>query len=161
MRKAFSLVELLAVLVIFPVVALALDRMFKAVVIDIPRSSHVVEENTTVLDALDRIRSDIDRAKGLPRTFGDYTAGDDLLLIELPDTTICYQLKDAKIIRHNPGGEPTSSTWVAPNADIEWKVWKKDNVGYAVEIATHIKHKAGKRQTERMAGAHLFFVGAL
>ncbi|MHC4741180.1 MAG: PulJ/GspJ family protein [Planctomycetota bacterium] len=161
MRKAFSLVELLAVIAIFPVVALSLDRMFKAVVIDIPKSSYVVEENTTVLDILDHIRSDIDRAKGLPRTFGDYTAGDDVLLIKLPDTTICYQLKDEKVIRHNLGKEPTSSAWVAPNADIKWKVWEKDNVGYAVEIATHIEHKRARKQTERMAGAHLYFVGAL
>lgn len=161
MRKAFSLVELLAVIVMFPVAALALDRMFRAAVIDIPRSSYVVEENTTVLDVLDHIRSDIDRAKGLARTFGDYTAGDEVLLIELADATICYQLEDGKIIRHNLGEEASSSAWDAPNADIRWKVWEKESVGYAVEITTHIKHKAGRRQTERMAGAHLYFVGAL
>lgn len=161
MRKAFTLVELLAVIAIFPVVALVLDRMFRNVVIDIPRSSYVVEENTTVLDALDHIRSDIDRARGLPRTFGDYKGGDDILLIELADATICYELKGGKIIRHNLAEEPTSSAWVAPNAAIKWKVREKDNVRYAVEITTHIKHERARKNTERMAGAHLYFVGAL
>ena len=161
MRKAFTIVELLTVIAIFPVVALALDRMFKAVVVDIPRSSHIVEENTTVLDMLDQIRSDMDRAIALPDSSGDYTAGDSVLLIELPDTTICYELKGERIIRHNLGKDPTSSAWTAPNAHIKWKVRQKDNVGYAVEITTHIKHKTARKQTERMAGSHLYFVGAL
>ena len=161
MRKAYSLIELLAVIAIFPVAALAIDRMFKTVIVDIPRSFHIVEENTTVLDVLDHINRDIDRATGLPNSSGDYTAGDGVLLIELPDTTICYELKDKNILRHNLGKDTTSSTWKAPNARVKWKVWQKDNVGYAVEITTHIEHKPARRQTKRMAGSHLYFVGAL
>jgi prepilin-type N-terminal cleavage/methylation domain-containing protein len=160
MRKAYSLIEMMAVIAILPVAMLALDRMFATIIVDIPRSSHIVEENTTVLDVLDHILSDIDRATGLPNSSGGYTAGDSVLLIELPDTTICYELKDERIIRHNLGKDPTSSAWTAPNANIKWKVRQKNNVGYAVEITTHIKHKPARKQTERMAGSHLYFVGA-
>jgi len=161
MRKAYTLVEMMAVFAVFPVALLALDRMFKTVIVDIPRSSHIVEENTTVLDALDHIRSDIDRATALPNSSADYTAGDNILLIELSDTTILYEINDQKIIRRNLGKDPTSSTWNAPNAHIKWKLWQKDNVAYAVEITTHIQHKHARKLTERMAASHLFFVGAL
>jgi len=155
------MVEMLGVIAIFPIVALALDSMFRAVVIDIPRSSHVVEENTSVLDALDHIRSDIERAKSLPDTSGDYTAGDNVLLIELPDATICYELTDEGIVRRRLGENGTSSLWTAPNANIEWNVRRKDGVGYAVEMRTCIEHTRAERQTRKMAGTHLYFVGGL
>lgn len=162
MRKAFSLLEMLAVIVIFPVAALALSQLFNTVVLEIPRASRVVRENTTVLDVLDHISGDIDRAKGLPNSSGPYTAGETVLLIELPETMICYEITEDKVVRRDLGEDPqTSSVWTTPNADVKWTVWRKENVGYAVEIMTHVEHKWKTKQQKKMAGSHLYFVGAL
>ena len=166
MRKAFSILELLAVIVVFPVAALALSQLFNTVILEIPRASRVVRENTTVLDVLEHISGDIDQAKGLPRSCGEYTAGDSMLLIELPETMICYEITKDRILRHNLGEDPqsqnaTSSAWTTPNANVKWKVWRKDKVGYAVEIITHVEHKWKTKQQQKMAGSHLYFVGAL
>ncbi len=164
MRKAYSLLEMLAVMVIFPVAALAISQLFNTVVLEIPRASRVVRENTTVLDVIEHISRDIDRAKSLPNSSGKYTAGDTILLIQLPDTMICYEITEDKILRRDLGEDPqsrTSSAWTTPNADLKWKAWRKDNVAYAVEIITHIEHKWKTKQQKKMAGAHLYFVGAL
>lgn len=163
-RKGYSLLEMLAVMLILPVVLLAIDQMFKNVMVDIPRASRVIKENTTVLDILEHISRDIDRAKDLPPSSGAYTAGETVLLIELVDTTICYEMTQGKILRRDLVADPqhgTSSTWTTPNADVKWKVWRKDNVGYAVEIITNIEHKRPKKLQKKMAGSHLYFVGAL
>jgi len=164
MRKAFSLLEMLAMIVIFPVAALAMSQLFNTVVLEIPRASRVVRENTTVLDVLEHISRDIDRADGLPDSSEEYRAGDSILLIELPDTMICYEITEDKILRRDLGKDPqsrTSSTWTTPNANVKWKVWRKDNVGYALEIITHVEHKWKTKQQKKMAGSHLYFVGAL
>jgi len=166
MRKAFSLLEMLAVMVILPVATLALSQLFNTVILEIPRASRVVRENTTVLAVLEHISRDIDRAKGLPRSSGEYRAGDSILLIELPDTMICYEITEDKILKRDLGTDPqsqsrTSSAWTTPNADVKWRIWRKDNVGYAVEIITHVEHKWKTKQQKKMAGSHLYFVGAL
>jgi len=138
------------------------SQLFNTVVLEIPRASRVVRENTTVLDVIEHISRDIDRAKGLPRASGDYTAGDTILLIQLPDTMICYEITEDKILRRDLGEDPqTSSAWTTPNANVKWRVWRKDNVAYAVEIITHVVHKWKTKQQKKMAGSHLYFVGAL
>lgn len=118
---------------------------------------------------LEQMQKDIDKAKGLPESFGEYTSGDKLLLIELAEGMICYQLKDEKAltVRRSPlvsrvtGDESRITVWSVPNAKVEWHVWRKDRDGYAVEVKTHIEHKIrGEHWEKKMANSHLYFVGA-
>ncbi|MFH1884078.1 MAG: prepilin-type N-terminal cleavage/methylation domain-containing protein [Planctomycetota bacterium] len=99
MRKGFTLVEVLIVIVVLPFMMLVLNDLFRTLIKDIPRSYRVVQENTSLLSMLEQMQKDIDKAKGLPESFGEYTTGDKLLLIELAEGMICYQLKDEKVLR--------------------------------------------------------------
>ena len=121
MRKGFNLVEMLVVMIILPFAALALDRLFYAFLTDIPRSSRVVQENTTLLNMLSQMRKDIDKATALPVAFAGYSSGDELLLIEQPDSVICYQLSKEQVLRYvlkdaqDAAGKETR-VWSVPNA---------------------------------------------
>jgi prepilin-type N-terminal cleavage/methylation domain-containing protein len=182
MRKGFTLIEVLVVVIVLPFMMLVLNDLFRTLITDVPRSYRVVQENTSLLSMLDHIQKDIDKAKGLPESFGGYTAGDKLLLIELPEGMICYQLKDEKVLRHMltdnqqsaPGGLE-QTVWSVPHAKVEWQVWRNDGDGPpaagfdwnpallgAVEVKTHIEHKIrGEHWEKKMANSHLYFVGAL
>jgi len=135
MRKGYTFTEIMAVLFFFPVAALVLDGLFRTLVHDIPRSSRVVQENTSLLNALEHIQE-----------------------------LICYELKDGKILRHKLAKDrsdtQTPTVWSVPNAEIRWRLWKKDGLGYAVEVHTHIKYKLRERFQEKMANSHLYFLGA-
>ncbi len=181
MRKGFTLVELLVVVFVLPFMMLVLDDLFRTLIKDIPRSYQVVQENASLLSMLEHMQKDIDRAKGLPESFGEYTTGDKLLLIELAEGMICYQLKDEKARQRRvlnrtqrcwvrrkltdnqqsaPGGLE-QTVWSVPHAKVEWQVWRKDGHGYAVEVKTHIEHKIrGEHWEKKMANSHLYFVGA-
>ena len=164
MRRGYTLVELLVAMVLFSIVSIVLSRLFTTIINDIPRSYRIVQENTSVLDMLEQMHEDIDTAKGLPESFAEYTTDEDLLLIELPDGIVCYQLKDGKIIRHRLSAvqenyEKDAEAWPVPNAKIEWQVRRNDRGG-SVEIKTCIEHDFGGRSEEKMANSHLFFVGA-
>jgi len=164
MRKGFNLVEILVVIVIIPVAAFTLDRFFNTVLLDFPRSSAVMQENKIVLSMLRQMQKDIDGAKGLPESFAGHTAGDKLLLIERPDSIICYQLKDGQVLRRrltgtqNGGGED-ARVWSAPNAEVKWHVWQKNGKGYAVQVQTHVKQKLRAKWQKKMANSHLYFAG--
>jgi len=164
MRKAFTLVELLIVIITLPFVAIVLDRLFLALLIDIPRSSQLVQENTTLLNMLQQMQQDIDRAKQLPSSFAGQTASDKLFLIELLDGVICYQLENGFVLRRqltdNQRLEGQYATvWSLPNTVIQWQLWRENDKGYAVEIKTYIKHKLRKKWQKKMPNSYLYFTG--
>jgi len=160
-RKGFSLVEILVVMVIIPFAAFALDRLLVALLTDIPRASAVVQVNTTLLDMLKQMRQDIDKATGLPESFAGHTAGGELLLIEQPEGVICYQLKKGQVLRYKSMDTQDARVWSVPNAEVQWQVWRKNAKGYALEVQTHVKQKLRAKWQKKMANSHLYFVGLL
>ncbi len=168
MRKGFTLVEMLVVIIVLPFVILVLDGLFSTLIRDIPRSYRVMQENTSLLSMLEQMQQDIDKAKGLPESFDEYTTSNKLLLIELAEGMICYQLKDdkARTVRRSSlasrvtGDESRITVWSMPHAKVEWQVWRKDGGGYAVEVKTHIEHKIQGHWQKKMVNSHLYFVGA-
>ena len=165
MRRGFSLVELLVVMVVLSFVSVVLAGLFTTIISDIPRSYRVIQANTSLLSTLEQMHDDIDAAKRLPESFAGHTTNDELLLIELTDAMICYQLKDGEVRRRKltnaqQGGSEDTTVWLVPHAKVEWQVWKKDKGGYAVEVKTHIEHKIRGHLEKKMANSHLYFVGA-
>ncbi|MDH4239232.1 MAG: type II secretion system GspH family protein [Phycisphaerae bacterium] len=165
MRRGYSLAELLVAMAIFSIVSIVVSKLFTTIISDIPRSYRIVQENTSVLNMLEQMHEDVDLAKGLPKSFAEYTTDKDLLLIELPNGIVGYQLKDGKVLRRSlPTAqehyEEDTKVWSVPNAIIEWQVRRNNSSGYAVEVQTHIEHNVRGRSEEKMAGSHLYFVGA-
>lgn len=166
MRRGFSLVELLVVVMVLPVAALVLDRFFTTLMRDIPRSTRVIQENTTLLNMLDQMRADVGRARQLPESYAGRTSNDRMLLIETADGVICYRLDEGQARRYeladtqqHDGGD--ARVWSLPNSEILWRVWRKGGSGHAVEVKTHIKQKLRKKSQKKMVNSHLYFVGAL
>ncbi|UCG55775.1 MAG: prepilin-type N-terminal cleavage/methylation domain-containing protein [Phycisphaerales bacterium] len=165
MRKGFTLVELLVVVLVLPAAALVLDRFFTTLMRDIPRSTRVIQENTTLLNMLNQMCADVGQAKRLPESYGGRASNDRMLLIETTDGVICYRLDEGRARRYKvtdaqgqDGDE--ARVWSLPNSEIVWQVWKKAGAGYAVEVKTHIKQKLRKGLQKKMINSHLYFVGA-
>jgi len=166
MRKGFTLVELLVVVVVLPFVFLLFDGLFKTIAGEIPMSVRLIQENTSLLSMLGQIQQDIDEAKGLPKSFADQTANDQLLLIELAEGVICYQLKDGEVVRHKLTDTPQGKAeeprvWPIPHASVKWKVWERNGRGYAVETNTHLEYGRRGQWKQKMARSYLYFAGAL
>ncbi|MCX5637507.1 MAG: prepilin-type N-terminal cleavage/methylation domain-containing protein [Planctomycetota bacterium] len=164
MRNGFTLVEMLAVIIVVTFAFFAFNVIFKDAVVDVPRSTRVVDENTTLLSMMSRMQRDIDSAKGLPEPSAGQVASDKLLLLEMADGTICYQLEDDGVIRRKLMNAELDvadqdRTWLLPNSKIEWRIWRKDGIGYAVEVKTHIRYKLREKMEKKMANSHLYFAG--
>lgn len=167
MRKGFSIVEALVVLAVISIISIPLARLSTTTLRDIPRSYRMIQANTSMLSALKKMHKDISAAKDLPESFGQYTTNNEVLLIELADGMICYQLKDGemlkrKLIRRRRTGDDQEETtsWPVPYAKMEWQVRQKNNNGYAVEITAYMEKKSGDRLEKKMANSYLYFVGA-
>jgi prepilin-type N-terminal cleavage/methylation domain-containing protein len=166
MRKGFTLVETLVVVLVLPFMLLVLDGLFATLITDIPRSYKIVQTNTTLLNMLEQLRRDVDKAKELPEGYNDYISDDETLLINLPEGIVCYQLKDEKVVRHNlkdesEDGAAEQKYWPAPRAKVRWKVWRKDAAGYAVEVSTFIEQKVHGHRQKKMTNSRVYFLDVL
>lgn len=166
MRKGFTFMEILVIVVIASFVLLIFDGLFRTLLTDIPWSYRIAQENTTLLNMLQQMQQDIDEAKRLPESFTEHTAGDKLLLIELTEGVICYQLKDGRVTRQKltdfqQGKAEGIRLWSLPHANVEWQVWTQNGQGYAVETNTYVEYKRRGQFRKKMAHSHLYFIGAL
>ncbi len=166
MRKGFSLIELLVIIAILPFVFIVIDGLIATMFTDIPRSVKSIQDNSILLNMTEQMQQDIDTAKDLPRSVNGYTAGDDLLLIELADGTIHYQLKDNNVFRYvfaeNQQQIPEKTIlWSMPGTKIKWQVHRKNGKGYAVEIEHHIEYTLKGHLIKKMANSNMYFVGIL
>lgn len=166
MRKGILLVEMMAVLAVFASVSFVLGILLKAVLTDVPRAQQLIDTNQSITDMLGRMREDMDAASSLPEAFGKTAAGDKLLLIELPEGVVCYQLEDDKVTRHRLGPDAAlpglgQVGWSAPGARIRWRTWREAGKGYAVEVRTSVSHAVQGKVLMKLANSHVFFLGAL
>ena len=166
MRRGFALIEILILIIVIPFVLVIIDGLFRTLLTDIPWSCRIVQENTTVLNMLEQLHQDIDKARGLPKSFAGRTASDELLLIEAADGVICYQIENGQAARLMLTGAQYNNAvqkrvWPVPSAEVKWTVWDRNGKGYAVEIRTHIERETPRRTEKKLANSRVYFLGAL
>jgi hypothetical protein len=129
---------------------------------EIPRSTQLVIEQGTVLEVLDQIRQDVDQAKALPRSYGQWSTDEQTLLIDKAGCVVLYRVAEGKVTRAmvGPGGGPPepAGEWALPNASIRWVLWGQGTNAYAVEVHSHMIYKLRTRDQGRLANTHMFFL---
>lgn len=164
MRKGFTLIEVLVVIVILPFATIALSRVFATFIRDVPRMTRVVEQNTTVLDMVRQLREDVDSAAGLPEAFAAHRTDGDTLLIERQGDVVCYQAEAGAVARTvlgraGPAEARDVRTWTFPDAVVSWSPWRQEGTPYAVEIRTLVRQRIGSKLKDKMVNTHVLFVG--
>lgn len=166
MRKGFTIIEILFVVITLPFVFVILDGLFTTLLTDIPKSYSIAQESTTLQNLLEQLQQDMDEARGLPESFAGHKTDDKQILIELPDGVIGYQQKDGRIIRRRLKNAPQGRveekrTWSMPHTKVEWKILERDTQGYAVEVRTHIEYKTRGRWRKTTVNSHLYYGGVI
>lgn len=165
-RKGYMLTELIVALAILAAVSGVLSSLFQTLLADVPRNFWAFNSERTVQAILGRMQSDMDLAKSLPSSAGGKTAGEDVLLINLPDRTVAYTKREDQIVRFALKDETTDPNsnrsyemvFAVPRAKIDWQVWRKNERGYALKVRTAIEPKFAGGVREILANSHVFFI---
>jgi prepilin-type N-terminal cleavage/methylation domain-containing protein len=166
MRKGFTFVEVLLVVVILPIAFLVLAGMYNTFFLEIPHSYKVIQEETTLLNLLEQFQQDIDAAVKLPESFAGNKTGGNLLLIEQPAGVICYQIGDGRVLRYQlseteKAKDENEEYWSLPKTNIRWELWSQNDRHYAVEVTTFIEYNVHGRFERKLANSHLYYIDAL
>jgi prepilin-type N-terminal cleavage/methylation domain-containing protein len=164
MRKGFTLTEMMVVIIILPFVMFLLDGLFGTLLTEIPRSCRMAQQGSMLLGLLEQINRDVGEAKSLPAEFAGRTAGDGLLLVELPEGVIGYQIEEGHVTRSKltsatPGEPEQERVWSIPNSKIEWQVWQKDgapslSLRARPELVEGTPARAGPNGADRVLGGY-------
>ncbi len=165
MRKAFTLMEVLVLAAVVPMVMLVVSSVFAVFIRDIPRETRLVQQNATMTDMLRQIRRDVDRATALPERFGDRHTDERTVLIEQPDTVVCYQFEEGRaartMLKKQGPSDPNERVWRMRDAVITCRPWTRDGKVCAVEIQSHLQQWFGSLLRSRLANSQVFFINGL
>ncbi|MBN1766491.1 MAG: hypothetical protein JW860_14650 [Sedimentisphaerales bacterium] len=165
MRKGFMLVECIVAITILASVMVTLSALFKTLLSDIPRTYRTYQTHSTMQSMIRTLRSDLDRARSLPRTAGMEMVNGKVFFIELPEHTLAYRLYEDQIIRQTLNADPCSpdhfeQVWTVVRGHIDWQVWVKNDKGYAVEITTSVDPLSAQRPKRLLANSCVLFLNS-
>jgi prepilin-type N-terminal cleavage/methylation domain-containing protein len=150
MRRGYTLTELMILMAIMAVIAWPISRLTNVVMWDIPQSINIIQCNTSILNAMQFIKQDINAATALTKT------EDGKLVIEQSGKTVNYVFQAGKIIRSSGEDE---SQWDMKGGKVDWNVWQKDRKGYAVEISKYVEAVRYNGVDKKMENSYVFFAG--
>jgi hypothetical protein len=159
MRKGYLLTEMITIIAVLALVLLITERFFRTLAYELPRDSRLVQEGCVINNAVSHIRADVASAKVLLESVGG-SAEPASLVMKLPDCMVSYEFYDGQILRRGTGNKDTASqdtVWSVPHGRIEWRVWSRDQTGYAVELKTCIEYTDRGNTKRKMANSYLFF----
>lgn len=150
MRRGYTLTELMILMAIMAVIALPISKLTEVVMWNIPQSLQFVQYNTSILNAMQFIKQDIDSATAIAKT------EDNKLLIEQNGKTINYVFYDGKIIRISGDDQ---MQWNIKSGKVDWNIWQKGGKGYAVEISKYVEAVRYNGVDKKMENSYVFFAG--
>lgn len=165
-RKGFAINEMLFMIPVMIVLMMMCTEPIMILTSDLRQDQRDLQANVSVHHMLRQLHDEIERAAALPKFAGEKTTGGKVLLIGSSVGTICYELIDGKVIKNCISLEQnvpkqTIDSWPVPNANINFKVLRRNGKGYAVEVVTNIDRISSDRLHKKLKNSHVFFVNAL
>jgi type II secretory pathway component PulJ len=166
MPGGYTIIEMLGVILITPLLMVLIGGFLVTFLRDIPQATRLLDQNTAVLDVLNQLRHDMDRAVALPSQAGDRRTDDATLLIRQADALVCYRLEEGRIVRmvldrSEEVLPDVERIWQAHDAVIQWRPWVREGGAYAVEVQSHLRQRVAGEFRQRFRNSHVFFVGGL
>ena len=158
-RRAYTIAELVGIMALTPVMAIALSGVFKIFITDLPKQAGLVQESTTLLNMVEHLRRDVSRGVALPASAGTLASDDKTLLVRLDKGVVAYRIGDGQVVRQAVGSSPGGDgqrTWKLPHGRIEWRIW---GAGSAVEVHTYVTHKTSRGLQKKLSNSHVLFSG--
>lgn len=162
MRRGFSLVEVLIVVMTLPLIAIAADKLFRELITDTPHTLDLVAQNDSLVRMLTRLQEDVGRASQILPAYEGHVSDEQLLLLRIGDQVIAYKKNNDCVERHALSNSDATARvaklCAVPQATINWSLWPAEDSPSALKVHTSIQHRRSKKQ--KLASNYLFFIGA-
>jgi type II secretory pathway component PulJ len=159
--RGFSLLEMVMIMPIIAVITTLAMMMLPMLLQETPALRRTTQTDRVLGGILLQVQRDIDRAGSLPESAGGKTAGADVLLIQTPQGTVCYQVADGQIERCVLGDKAAPQVWQTPGAVVAFNRSPGTQPAQALEVSTAIRTQIGNQLANRLVKNHLYYLNAL
>ncbi len=158
-HKGYSYVEMLILLMTLPCLFMIMDKMFREIALDLPKSSQVVCQHEFLLRCLEFMEQDLAVAVALPPSHRAWQQDTNTLLIQLPDMLVGYVHSERGIERQvlEPNTVENIMSWPIPQGCFQWTIEPDVSKPTRVEVATAVQHTRSKKK--KLKNTRLFYVG--
>ncbi len=162
MRKGFSLIEILVVMMTLPFVIFVGDRLFRGLAVDIPRSLQVATQHEMCLKFVSTLQEDVARAHQVRIVAHAQDPNQTKLIIDRAGTPIHYAtvndiMRRTVVYDADDPNQDTEMDWTLPHLGFEWTLHPALGGVATLQLNTHIVHRASKRP--KLKNTHLFHIG--
>ena len=166
MRRGTSLIELVGMVAVLGPVTLLFGITLRTTVGKVPRLQRVAQASRVVFGMLERLQEDVDTAKSLPEYHAGSTANEKLLLIELPEAIVSYEVGEGEIVRKelrvkDSDTAKQSYTWPVGDAKVSFHRWKSSGSAYAVEVRRAVEYRKQDRTEDKLVNAQVFYLASI
>ena len=166
MRRATSMIELIAVLAMMGMVALLFGINIRTTLSDVPNLQKLAQASRVVSGMLEQLQNDIDSAKSLPKSHAGKPANEKLILIELPQKIVSYEVLETQIVRkelptNDPGTAGKTYNWPLGQAKMSFHNWEDSSFTYAVEVRRAVQYHKKDKTEDRLVNAHVFYLASM
>ncbi len=158
-RKGYSYVEVLILIMTLPCLFMIMDKMFREIALDLPKSSQVVSQHEFLLRCLESMEQDLAEAVALPQSHGVLEQGKHALLIQLPDRLVGYIRGEGGVERRvfKPDDAEGNRSWPIPQGYFQWTIGPDVSGPTWVEVATSVQNTRSKKQ--KLKNNRRFYIG--
>jgi len=161
MKKAFALVEIIALLAVLVALGPVLSSLFRTALQEIPLSVKAVDSDAIVSSLIDKIAADTSLAltASAPKPQDPNTS---VLLIQTPTNSVRYLFAKKMITRqladaNNPSIFSDDIIFEPSNAQIEFRIAPINGLP-SIQITRSIQYKYLGRLRKKFANSHIFFI---
>ena len=158
-RKAFSLVEMLIVIMTIPVVMIVVMRMYRTLLDDIPKDNRIINEQLQVDLLLKQLQADFDQATEVMQQTEDEILDANTLVLKSSRQRIIYRREGKRITRSDLNDPHQDGQWDFRYARITWSPQSLSGRTPAVRVECFVPQQQGKRIRDRFARTYLFIAG--
>ena len=144
------LVEMLVTITILVVISFPLSRFTKLLVFDVPRSLKHIEANTSLLNVMADLKSDVCSSFKLQRD------SQNRLIIYKADQTVCYDFGENKISCTATDSNAPSAEWKIPGGRVDFEIQSINNTP-AVQITKYVEVEKYNGVEKKLAETYLYF----
>ncbi len=157
-QRAYTLLEMLAIIMAIVVLMALSVRPMRAVICDIPRSMNDFQAWEQIGNILDQLQTDVKRSARMRVFPMDSRISGNLLYLEQTDGLVSYTLTNNQVVRQSDRpGDREQDIWELPHVQIQWSLWENNDISYALEITTWSQREILGQTQEKFKQSYVFF----
>ena len=156
-HKGLSLVEMVTVIAILAIISIPLAQLSRSLAAGIPNSYKLYQLNTSILNAMRKLRDDTARADDFILENNADGKGWALTLKGHP-AEIIYTFNNDLLCR---GENKNNQTWELPRVKLNLKPFLPEPGTRAVEVHAYISVKEYGKERKKLENTFLFYAGQL